>query len=149
MEPTLLDQTAFSVAGVVGRAAPGRHDYGALWQRFTAASTPILAAATDARYYGAHFICEDPEMVDYLAGMAVPAGTAIPGTETRAVPAGRYASFACTMPTIGVTYAFIYGSWAPPSGWAIDPTRPDLEVYGGPADDDAVEIRVPLSPVPA
>jgi len=148
MEPTFIDQAAFSVAGMVARAAPGRHDYASLWRAFDAASAPVLAAATDSRGYGAHFPSPDPEQVDYLAGMAVPAGAAFPGLETRVVPGGRCAVFACTLPTIGATYQHIYGGWQVPDGWQIDPTRPDLEIYAGEEDPGAVEIRIPLRAVP-
>ncbi|NLD44556.1 MAG: hypothetical protein GX657_13805 [Chloroflexi bacterium] len=147
MEPRYVDQDEFAVAGVVARAAPGRHDYQALWARFDAGGQAVRAAATRPVYYGVHLPCEDPERVDYLAGMAVPAGTAVAGMETRAVPAGRYAVFTGTIATIGQIYAHVYGGWTAPAGWAIDPTRPDLEVYGGAGPEGAVEIYIPLKAV--
>ncbi len=132
MEPRYVDQDEFAVAGVVARGA-GRHLSGPVG-RFDAGGQAVRAGrATRPVYYGVHLPCEDPERVDYLAGMAVPAGTAIAGMETRTVRAGRYAVFTGTIATIGQIYAHVYGGWTAPAGWAIDPTRPDLEVYGGAA----------------
>ena len=146
MEPTIVDQAAFTVVGVVGRASPGRHDYAALWSAFSARAGPVQAVAGGNLYYGVHLSCEEPEVVDYLAGMSVPSGTAVAGMETREVPAGRYAAFSCTMATIGRTFGYVYGGWQPPEGWQIDHTRPDIEAYTGEGPEAPAEIRIPLTP---
>lgn len=148
MEPTIIQQAAFSVMGTIDRAEGGRHDYARLWGALDPYVDRLGALSTDGRFYGAHFPTEVPRMVDYVAGMSVPEGTTpLEGLVCRAVPAGTYAVFATTVGELHRVYAFVYGEWRPPQGHSVDHTRPDLEVYppdssGGP--DTPVEVRVPL-----
>ncbi len=147
VEPTYIDQPAFTILGVVASAAPGSHDYERLWLAFDALAEHVRPLSADGCYYGAHVPGASPDVVDYVAGMAVADGVAdAVGLVARVVPASRYAVFPCTVATIPRTYAHIQRAWRPPEGYAIDHTRADLEVYSpasaGP--DAPVEIRVPL-----
>ena len=109
MEPAFVDRAAFTVMGLQERFTPETEDFEGIWKRYMAHHKTIEALSDAKGWYGVCFGAEDADAMDYLAGMAVPAGTPCPeGLVIRDVPAARDAVFECTVKTIRETYELIH-----------------------------------------
>ncbi len=146
MEAEIITRGESAVLGVTARINPAQADYKAIWeQQFTPRHAEIAARAVEKSYFGVYYGTDQPGLVDFVAGMAVPVGERAPeGLTHRVVPGGLYAKFRCAMSAIGPTWGAIYGQWLPASPYAEDESRPALEHYPpemmGP--DSPVEIYV-------
>ena len=147
MEPTLTDCEPFTVMGVQERFTPETEDFQGIWKRYMAHHDQIHPLSTDGVHYGVCFGTEDEHAMDYLAGMAVPAGTPCPeGLVIRDVPVAHRAVFECTVGTIHDTYEFIHHTWIGSSPYAFDHPKPDFEQYppGTESGDSPVFIHIPV-----
>ena len=147
MEPTFVDRKAFTVMGVQERFTQETEDFEGIWKRYMAYHDQIHPLSTDGAHYGVCFGTEDAEAMDYLAGMAVPAGTPCPeGLVIRDLPAARDAVFECTVKTIHDTYEFIHQTWIASSPYVFDHPTPDFEQYppGTESGASPVFIHVPV-----
>ena len=147
MAPTFVERDGFFVMGIQERFTPEREDHEGIWKRFMAHHDLLAGLSTDKAYYGVNFGGEGTDDIDYLAGMAVPAGTSCPdGLVLREVPAARYAVFGCTVATIHETYEHSHGPWIAASPYAYDRPKPDFEQYapGTDSGESAVLIHIPV-----
>mgnify|MGYP000942399806 CR=1 FL=1 len=149
MQVEIVQRPAAHVLGIMARINPMNADYNELWgQRFTRYEQIVTALAVEPGYYGVYYATDEPEMADFVAGMMVRQVADVPdGLTLRAVPAGTYAAFACTMSTIGQTWADIYARWLPASEYVEDEGRPALEYYPpdmSPSPDGVLTILVPI-----
>jgi len=147
MEPTFADRQPFMVMGIQERFTQETEDFEGIWKRYMAFHDQIHPLSTDGAHYGVCFATETDEAMDYLAGMAVPAGTPCPdGLVTRDVPAAHVAVFECTVQTIHDTYEFIHHTWIGSSSYEFDHPRPDFERYppGTASDASPVFIHIPV-----
>ena len=148
MEPTFVDREAFTVMGLQERFTPDTEDFEGIWKRFMAFHDQIQPHSTDQAYYGVCFsVAGGERRKDYVAGMAVPPGTACPeGLVIREVPAARDAVFECTVATIRNTYDHIFKEWLPAAPADHHPTMPGFERYppGTDSGDSPVRIHVPV-----
>jgi predicted transcriptional regulator YdeE len=131
VEPEFVTRAEGSVLGIQERSDPTKADYKALWEgRFMPRHDEIKGLALDGSYYSVYYPTGEPGLADIVAGMMVPDTTRAPeGLVMRPVPGGLYASFRCTMQTIGSTWGSIYGEWLPASKYEEDETRPAIEHY--------------------
>jgi len=131
MEPRFVNLDAFTVMGVMVHSMPDQVDFGAFWEKeYMLRDEAIRALSTDGAYYGVWFPHHGDGIPDYVAGMAVPEGAPAPeGTVAWQVPASRYAVFDCAMDQIGPTYAYVYDTWLPASGYEFTPGGADFEYY--------------------
>ena len=147
MEPTFVDREAFTVMGIQERFTPETEDFEGIWKRYMAHHKAIEALSDAQGWYGVCFASDQKGAMDYLAGMAVPPGSACPeGLVARDVPAARDAVFACTVATIRETYEFIHHTWVPGSPYTYDRPTPDFEHYapGTDSGESEVLIHVPV-----
>ena len=147
MGPTFLDRNAFTVMGVQEWFTQETEDFEGIWKRYMAHHDQSHPLSTDGAHYGVCFGSETEDAMDYLAGMAVPAGTAcLEGLVVRDVPAARDAVFECTVKTIRDTYEFIHHTWIGSSPYAFDHPKPDFEQYppGTESGDSPVFIHIPV-----
>ena len=148
MDPRSVDRRAFTVMGIQERFTPENEDFEGIWKRSMAFHDQIHPHSTDGAYYGVGFAAPgDEHAMDYLAGMAVPAGTPCPeGLVARRVPAARYAVFECTVATIHDTYERIFKEWLPAAPVEHDETKAGFERYppGTDSADTPVLIHLPI-----
>ena len=147
MEPRLTDRDAFTVMGLQEHFTPETEDFEGIWKRFMAYHDQIQPHSTDRAYYGVCFGTDDEEAMEYVAGMAVPAGTECPESLViREVPAAQYAVFECQVATIHETYEHIHGTWVAASQYTYDRPKPDFEQYppGTDSGDSPVLIHIPV-----
>jgi predicted transcriptional regulator YdeE len=120
-----------------------------MWEvRFMAFHDAIAALSTDKVYYGCAFSTDQPGTCDYLAGMAVPASTAVSeGLTLREIPGGLYAMVECTVGTQDDAFDLIEEKWMPASGHGKDESRPTLDCYppGTVSDDSPMFICIPIA----
>jgi predicted transcriptional regulator YdeE len=148
MEPKIVYHDAFTVMGVQERV--NNEDpkfYNTLWmERYMPYDERVKPLSTDKAYYSVYFAIDKQEYC--LDGMAVVAGAAAPeGLVLREVPAGRYATFDCTVKTIGATWTHIFGEWLPKSPFVPTPESSAFEFYppDTEGDDSPVVIYMPIS----
>ncbi len=153
MEPAISSKESFHVMGVAARGNPMTMDYEDIWtNQFMRHQDHVASVSTRPECYGVYFETDEENIVDMVAGMAVPAGTEAPeGLVVREVPAATCAVFDCTLSTIAQTWGQIMGQWLPGSGYAFDTPKPAVEIYPpGPCDMNAgVQICVPVRPAAA
>ena len=136
------------VVGVVTRIEPTSADYPRIWaDGFDRHQPEVAALAAEPEYYGVYYDCGQEGAVDFLAGMIVAASSPASGElDRRVLPGGLYARFTCTLATIGVTWAAIYGEWLPSSGLQLDSSRPAFEIFppdaGGPNSPVSISVAV-------
>lgn len=147
-EPTIVERAESHVLGVLNRINPTEADYGDLWEnQYMPRHKEIDAVSVESGHYGVYFACEPEGVADFISGMAVAKGTEAPeGLTVRAVPAGPYAAFECTMGTIGPTWGAIYGEWLPASEFVEDEARPSIEYYPPETKDEQSPVTI-LIPV--
>lgn len=149
MEPKIVSKAAFTVAGLVHRGVADSQKMSELWGRFFARYPELQGLVTGEAGYGvmANYD-ETTQEFDYIAGMEVAAGAGLPeGFVAVPIPAGEWAVFTTTIPEMGQTYPFIYGTWLPQSGYAHGPA-PEYEWYGPAFDpskpESPVDIYIPI-----
>ncbi len=150
MEPRIETKDAFWVLGVPARGEPKLLDYQQIWGTlFMSVHGQLQAVSTDGQYYGVYFDTEEPGQVDFIAGMAVAAGTEVPaGLEARELPAARYAVFDATMSTIGSAWDEIMSRWLPQSPYEYDASKVSFEFFAsdmGEGPDAPMMIYVPVT----
>jgi AraC family transcriptional regulator len=127
MEPKIGMREAFTVLGLLERMGPEEGDYEGIWKRYMAYYPQIAHLSLDGGHYGLNYERAAGEM-EYLAGIAVPEDVEVPeGLTLRTVPKRHYAVFHCTVDTIHETYASIFGTWLPQSGYHL--ASPCFEYY--------------------
>jgi predicted transcriptional regulator YdeE len=144
MNACVLERPAGLVMGITARVKPENADYQDLWQnRFGAKEHEVAGAAIDRGYYGVYYGTGEPGWVDFVAGMAVGAGaSAGEGLVIRELPAGRYASFPCTLGSVGKTWGEIYGTWLPASAFVEDKARPCIERFSPESRGAETEVTI-------
>ena len=130
MEPKLVSREAFTVMGVAVRGNPAKLDYNDIWMsQFMAREADIKPYSVDGAYYGAYFCTGQEGLVDMIAGMAVEGVSDAPeGLVMREVPAATYATFECTVGTIGPTWGTIE-RWLAEGEYEWDHSKSDFEYY--------------------
>ena len=149
MEPKIVSRPAFTVAGLVHRGPVDGEKIAALWGQFGARMGELQPVIEPDVTYGvmANY-CEDSGEFDYIAASQVPNDKGLPeGFVPVEIPAGDWAVFTTTIPEMGQTYPYIYGTWLPQSGYQHGPA-PEFELYG-PGFDPVnpaceLEIYVPV-----
>ena len=147
MEAELRDRPAFPVMGTQVRIHPMTADYEAIWHQFLPREAEIAPFTAEQVYYGVFYPTEEEGQDDFIAGMAVTGVETPPeGLVLREVGAAREAVFACTMATIGETWAGSFQEWLPANGYEYDHPSPCYERWtpdpaGG---HPAVTIHVPV-----
>lgn len=147
MQPEIVQLPDRYVMGCVARIEPMSADYPTLWsQGFAPHESSVSTIATEPGYYGVYYGTEQPEMVDFVAGIIVAADAEpIEDLALRDLPGGTYARFACTMETLGQTWGAIYSQWLPAGGYLVDETRPALEYFPPGMDPEmTIWILVPV-----
>ena len=148
MEGKIVQRADAFILGVQKRLNPMASDWPALWQSEFGPRMPEIAALSgEPVSYGVFFPTNEPDMADYLAGMIVPVGVAVPaGMTLRPLPGGAYARFDCTLETLGATWGGIYSQWLPASPYVEDASRPAMECYAMDAstDQSAAQVFVPI-----
>lgn len=131
MEAAIVNRSAEWIVGITARIDPRQADYKDLWEnRFMPRHDEIMKLAAGRAYCGAYFPSPEAGKVDFVAGMIADESREVPeGLVRREIPGGLYASFHCTMSSIGPTWGTIYREWLPSSGYQEDETRPALEIY--------------------
>ena len=71
MEPEIVHQETLSLLGLQERFSHDKEDFEGIWRRFMEHHDQIQALSTDGAYYGANYVVEEGEQMDYLAGVAV------------------------------------------------------------------------------
>jgi predicted transcriptional regulator YdeE len=145
-EAELRRREAFTVMGIQVLVNPMATDYEAIWRQFELREAEIAPHSPRKVYYGVFFPTDQEGLDDHLAGMAVEGVTEAPeGLVRRTVPAAEEAVFACTMDTIGATWAAAFGEWLPAHGYEYDHPSPCYERYvPGSQGPVAVTIHIPL-----
>jgi predicted transcriptional regulator YdeE/DNA-binding transcriptional MerR regulator len=132
MEPKIIHQPGFLVAGTLYQGKNENQEISAMWQH---AFTPRMAEikSVSRSTYG---VCITPAGLpegefQYIAGMQVASEADVPeGMVITKVPAGEYAVFEHhgALEKLGQTYEYIYQSWLPASGYKVA-TPLDYELY--------------------
>ncbi len=144
MEAAIVNRSPGWVLGIEARIDPRKADYKDLWEnRFMPRHREIMSLAVDGGYYGVYYPCPETGKADFVAGMMTDESPAVPeGLVRRPLPGGLYASFRCTMSSIGPTWNSIYREWLPSSGYQEDETRPALEIYPPEMSGPDAELRI-------
>lgn len=156
MEPKFVDLSAFDVVGLAGRFVVGKTEgIPALWGQFIGTWQKAGKAFPDVSYG----VCYDESdgtggealPFSYLAAFPIGEGLETPtGLERRTLPANQYAVFTHRGPVMEIqkTYADIFGSWLPTSGYRRG-EGPDFELYDERFDDKTmsgeVDIYLPVT----
>jgi AraC family transcriptional regulator len=130
MEPKIVAREAFTVVGMKYHGKNENNEIPQLWDKFGPRAEEIKHIVDPHVAYG---VCgnfdDSSHEFDYVAGFEVDSTTEIPeGMVSWDVPAGKYAVFTCTLPTLGETYQHAYHTWLPQSGYQRAP-GPEFELY--------------------
>jgi predicted transcriptional regulator YdeE len=132
MDPYIVNREPITVLGVQDRLVEGM-DEGVpdMWERrFMEFHDQIAALSLDGVYYGCAFETDQPEIFDYLAGMAVETSTeAAQGLTLREIAGGAYVRVDCTIATQDDARDLVENEWIPGSAYGLDNSRPDLDCY--------------------
>ncbi len=149
--PRFENRNAFLIAGTTARYNNQRVEgIPAQWQKFMPyiGKVPGQVGTTS---YGVCFNFDDAGNMDYMCGVEVPEGTALPPElGLLAIPEHRWAVFVHRdhISKIKATWRAIFGQWMPASGYK--PARgPQLEAYVGNFNPQTghgeVEIWIPIT----
>jgi AraC family transcriptional regulator len=141
MEPKIIKGAAFTVVGMKYHGKNENNEIPQLWGEFGPRMGEIKQVANPHVAYG---VCdnfdESSSEFDYIAGFEVGSTAEIPeGMVSWDIPAGQYAVFTCTLPTLGETYQYAYHTWLPQSGYQRA-AGPEFELY-----DESFDLRDPRS----
>jgi len=153
MNYDIKEKDAFTIMGIQTRITSADEKnpdtYTKIWDAFEPYKNRIRPISVEWRYYGITFVTGKKDVFDYLAGMPVQSGAAVPDPNlvTRQVPAARYAVFKCTSQDMGMTYQYIFSEWLPGSRYKIDTNACSFEQYA-PREwmNRPVYIYIPISP---
>jgi predicted transcriptional regulator YdeE len=121
MLPGLEDINTFDVMGTLTRVDADGSDLDEVWGAFEQHRDMLAKVSSGKAYYGVSFRTDDPEKVDYLAGMAVPTGTQpAEGMVIKTLPTALYAQFDCRFHELPGTIEEAHGEWLPSSPYAPD-----------------------------
>jgi predicted transcriptional regulator YdeE len=151
MEPKIVEEDSFIVAGILNRIKPEEDNedrYGAIWKEFETIHPRIKGLSVDKAYYGVSFSAREGIGVDYIAGMAVSDPTIVPeNLEKREVPKARYAVFECPLAEIGETYRYAFAEWLPRAPFILNTAVPFFEKYPPQGEEASmVQIYIPIKP---
>lgn len=119
--PGLEDINTFAILGTLSRVDADGSELEDVWEGFAQHRDTIAQHSSGKAYFGVSFRTDDPEKVDYLAGMVVPAGTQAPeGLAVRELPTGLYAQFDCRFHELFNTIEDAHNDWLPSSPYAPD-----------------------------
>jgi predicted transcriptional regulator YdeE/DNA-binding transcriptional MerR regulator len=154
MEPKIVTKPSFLVAGTLYQGNNKNQEIAVMWQEeFLPRMDEVNSVSHNT--YG---VCiESPELPDgefqYIAGMEVTSEENIPeGMVLKKVPEGLYAVFEHhgSIEKLSETYAYIYQSWLPSSGYkrtaAIDYELYD-EKFNDVSEDSILYLYVPVEKV--
>jgi predicted transcriptional regulator YdeE len=143
LQPSFTDRDAFWVLGIQERADPTQVDYTAFWARFEERAAEVQPLAIEAAGYGVYFPAGEGEVCDVFGGMAVAPDTKTPeGLVLREVPAAEYATFECTLNTIGLTWGAILMEWLPASEYESDPGKCCFEHFPPGCHEGTAPVRI-------
>ena len=151
MQPEIVHKDSFKVVGLhyVGKNEHG--EISQMWREFNPRVLEIrhLAPVKEVAY-GVCSPCEDPQVIDYVAGLPVTSLEDIPqGMVGVEVPAQSYVVFeAHGVSDIGATYHQILQEWLPSSKYQAG-DGPDFELYpdtfdSGNPDESVLYIYFPI-----
>jgi AraC family transcriptional regulator len=130
MEPRIVDRPEFTVVGMHVRGKNETNEIPRMWQDLGPRVQEIKNMVPANAAYGISANM-DPATgeFDYVAGFEVSLADDVPpGMVSWTVPAGTYAVFRCSLPTLGETFQHAYQTWIPQAGY--QPVGgPDVEVY--------------------
>ena len=141
MEPKIIKGAAFTVVGMKYHGKNENNEIPQLWGEFGPRMGEIKQVANPHVAYG---VCDNFDKgsseFDYIAGFEVGSTDEIPeGMVSWDIPAGQYAVFTCTLPTLGEAYQYAYHTWLLQSGYQRAP-GPEFELY-----DESFDPRDPSS----
>lgn len=147
----IIDRPATTVVGLLIHTQPMSPDIPALWPRFVERLGEIAHPLEAQVTYG---VMQTPDgdmtRLSYMAAVTVSAPGPVPeGMATLELPAGAYARFVYTLPTLAAGFGEIFERLLPASGWVQRP-GPYFERYGPDFSPDEpaspVEIWLPVAP---
>lgn len=139
------EHDAFEVLGVLTRINPWKADYRAIWQeQYAPHDRTVSGFACEEGYYSVYFPCQEAGKVEVLCGRAVADIDEAPeGLVLREIPKGTYATFECTLESIGSTWRDIYGIWLAQAGeHAEDEGKPSFEYYPPGVDEGKAKVSI-------
>jgi AraC family transcriptional regulator len=141
VEPKIVNRGAFTIVGMKYHGKNENNEIPQLWGEFGPRMGEIKQVANLHVAYG---VCDNFDMssgeFDYIAGFEVGSTAEIPESMVSLdIPAGKYAVFTCTLPTLGETYQYAYHTWLPQSGYQRAP-GPEFELY-----DESFDLKDPSS----
>ena len=115
----------------------------ALWEKFIPRMSEVNDAAEEFSYWVSVGMEEDGSL-NYWAAAAVSPQAKIPaGMSSLNIRAGKYATYATSLESLGDAYAYLYGEWA--KTHPVDFTSACFERYAREwQEGDPVELCVPL-----
>jgi AraC family transcriptional regulator len=151
MKAKIVKREAFTVVGLIHSGRNENNEIPQMWEALGPRFSEIRHVAKPDIAYGViGSFDEESGTFDYLAGIEVDRAADLPkGMASWEVPAGTYAVFTCTLPTLGETHARIHSTWLPESGYERAP-GPEFELYDeefDPRDSSSkMEIYIPIQP---
>jgi AraC family transcriptional regulator len=147
MEPQFVAKPAFTVVGLLIHTKGKSPEIPQLWDQFVPRIGEIGHGAEPHVSYGLmdHFDRAAGTM-DYMAGNPVESAIELPAGMSRwDVPANTYAVFETSIPSIGETFDYAFGTWLPNSGYQ-QVAAPYFERYGEDfsPDNPVVSIYLPV-----
>ena len=149
MEPKIITQDAFTVAGLAHRGTTDANKISELWGKFFARVGELRGVVEAEVAYGVMANLDEASgEYDYIAAMRVTDRGNLPaGFVAVDFPPCQWAVFTTTIPEMSQAYPYIYSEWLPESGYQHGPA-PEYELYG-PAFDPAkpespVDIYIPI-----
>jgi len=146
----ILERPATTVIGLAIRTQPMSPEIPALWPKFVARIPEIQGQTEPKVTYGVMWQDDSMDVLNYLAGVAVGAGAAIPkGMSSMSLPPGHYAVFKYPLSGLAKGFGEIYNRLLPASDYV--PIRaPSFERYDEtfhPANPGSlVQIGIPVRP---
>ena len=131
MDPQLIAKPAFTVVGLLLQTTAKSPEIPKLWDQLVSRMGEIEHGNEAHVSYGLmdHFDRAAGTM-DYMAGNPVAQALELPtGMSRWDVPANTYAVFETTIPKIGETFDYAFGTWLPTSGYR-QVAAPYFERYG-------------------
>ena len=129
MEPKIVTLPAFTVAGMRYEGKNENDEIKQLWGEFNPRIREINNVAKDANCYGVCLDMDPEGIFEYVAGIEVTSTEGIPpGMVAWEVPEQKYATFPCTLQTIGEAYSYALKTWLPQSKYQRA-EGPDFELY--------------------
>jgi predicted transcriptional regulator YdeE len=144
MNATIETRPAMRLIGMAERLDPMRTDWARLWgERFEPQMEVLGPLMRGPACYGLFYDTGQPPLTEFVgAVMVAPDAEAPSGLVAKDVPAGDYACFECTLPTIGQTWDAIFRTWLPASEYDHDPSRPCFEEFAPGCQEGTTPVRI-------